>query len=236
MSELQAVKSFLDTRAYEEKKCGCLNLEKGRYPFVTLSREAGAGGRSLAEALLQQMEEMDNELLKGWKIFDRELCQKVVEEPGLNVCLQKVFRHEYHSQIEDMIEEIVMGFTAQDVVARKIFQCIRSLATVGKVILVGRAGSFLTRDLPLGVHVRLVAPREKRMEAIGKNFSLNAKKAAEFLKEQDKSRAALVKRFFNQKIENPQYYDMIINTARISRAEVAELIIHLALKRYSLEK
>ena len=40
---------------------------------------------------------------------------------------------------------------------------VRALAEVGRVIIVGRGGVFITRDLPGGIHVRLVAPREWRV-------------------------------------------------------------------------
>ena len=41
---------------------------------------------------------------------------------------------------------------------------IRSLATAGRTVIVGRGGVFLTKGLTAGVHVRLTAPMEYRVQ------------------------------------------------------------------------
>ncbi len=226
MGELGKVKSLLETLAYGEKSCKCLNgAVRGRGPFVTISRQAGAGGNSLAKEILRQLREREGPLLSGWQSFNQELCKKITEEPGLNVSLKSLLDSEYHSEIEDMLEEIVTGSSPQDAVNKKIFELMRTLAVFGKAILVGRGGVCLTRDLPLGVHVRLVAPLEVRVKRMGGLLGLNPKKACELVKTQDRARAKFVKRYFDRDIEDALLYDAVWNTGTTPIDQIAKAVV-----------
>ncbi|HXV28018.1 MAG TPA: cytidylate kinase-like family protein [bacterium] len=231
MSNIETVKSFADSMKYEEEKGAGLDLAKGRYPFVTISREAGAGGHTLAEALIEEMKKEKDPLFQGWQMFDQELCKKVCEEPGLKVTLNFLLSFEYRSQIEDMMAEMIVGNSPQDIIFKKIFQIIRNLAGYGKVILVGRGSSCLTRELPQGIHVRLVAPLPIRIKRIMKVKNFTEAKAKDFIHEQDKSRQRLVKTFFNCDIENPLLYDIVWNTARVPTEEIARLLLGMIKER-----
>ena len=139
MSEGERIKSFLESITYEEKRCSCLNWKKGQNPFVTISRQAGAGGNTLANAILEELGRRNEDpLFQSWQRFNEELCRRIAEEPGLSVSLETLMKYEYHSQIEDMLDELIVGNSPQDLVSKKMFHLIRTLATFGKVILVGR--------------------------------------------------------------------------------------------------
>ncbi len=231
MSELGKIKSFIEAVSYEGGQGPGRDWKNGRYPFVTISREAGAGGNSLGNAILDCLQEHHGPLFQGWQRFNQELCRKIAEEPGLNVSLEPLLKFEYRSQVEDMMEEIIAGTTPQDVVNKKIFQLMRSLAGFGKVILVGRGGVCLSRDLPLGVHVRLVAPLEARIKRMGDFLELTYKKAKELVLEQDKSRAKLVKTFFNRNIDDSLLYDVVWNTGTVPMDQIARSIVLMIEKK-----
>ena len=225
MSNISTIKSFVDSMEYEEKKGTGLDLTRGRYPFITISRQPGAGGHTLAEALVEEMKKEKDPLFQGWQMFDQELCKKVCEEPGLKVSLNFLLSFEYRSHIEDMMTEMIVGNSPQDVVFKKIFQIIRNLAGFGKVILVGRGSSCLTRELPLGIHVRLVAPLPIRIKRIMKAKNTTEAQAREFIQEQDKTRQRLVKTFFHADIHDPLLYDVIWNTEKVPVELIARLLV-----------
>ena len=231
MNEVEKLKSFIETLTYQEKRCGCLDLKKGQNPFVTISRQAGAGANTLANAILEQLAEREEPLFQNWQRFNQELCKKIAEEPGLKVPLESLLQFEYRSEIEDMMEEIIGGNTPQDVINKKIFQWMRTLAAFGKVILVGRGGVCLTRHLPLGIHVRLIAPLSVRIKRMAALLGLTEKKAKEFVLEQDKSRAQLMKNYFNKKIEDPLLYDAVWNTGAVPMDQIASAVVALIEKK-----
>lgn len=235
MTEFEKLKAFLETLAYQEKEDKESDSKKGSFPFVTISRQAGAGGNSLANAVIEALAERKESFAGGWQRFNQELCRKIAEEPGLKVSLEPLLKFEYHSEIEDMMEEMIVGTTPQDVVNKKIFQLMHTLAAFGKVILVGRGGVCLTRGMPRGIHVRLVAPLEARIKRMEDLLELPYKKAKEFVAEQDKSRARFMKAYFNRNIDDPLLYQVTWNTGVVSMDEIAHSVVHM-IEKTSLER
>ena len=234
VGELEKVRAFIESIHYEEKRGKGLDLKNGRFPFVTISRQAGAGGNSLANAVLEELGARKEDSFQGWQRFNQELCRKIAEEPGLKVPLDSLLKFECRSQVEDMMEEIIVGSTPQDAVNKKIFQLIRTLAAFGKVIIVGRGGVCLTRALPLGIHLRLVAPLEARIKRMADLLSLHEKKAKELVLEQDKSRARLMKYYCNKNIDDPLLYDAVWNTGTVPLDRIARSIVMLIEKKSCL--
>lgn len=227
MANVEKLKSFLETTSYETKRCSCLGQEKGMNPFVTISREAGAGGHSIAEAILSELDKRTGPLFQGWHVIDHEICELLSREPGLQVSYHKLITHEYHSQIQDMLDQLVVGDSPQDKVVKKIFMVFRSLASAGKVILVGRGGCALTRNLPLGVHLRLVAPLDDRIRATMTSLGSNEKKTRELIQEQDKGRKVLFRNFFNCDVSDPLLYDEVWNTSKVPAEVIARSVVDL---------
>ena len=227
MNEILKLKPFLEAMSYGEKRNAFLGLETGAGPFVTISRQTGAGGNSLAFVILEEMRKKTGEIFTGWQSFNRELYQKMTEEPGLKLCLEAYDRSECRSGIQDILEQIVIGVTPQDVVNKKVFEWTRALSVLGKVILVGRGGVCLTKDLPLAVHIRLVAPLELRIKRTAECFSMPQAKAAEFVSEQDKGRARLKKSYFDKDINNQLLYDVVWNTGAVPLEEIAKSVVLL---------
>lgn len=236
MSELEKIKSFLEAVRYEKKQGPGSEKISGNYPFVTISRQAGAGGNSLGEAILDELKKNQGPVFHGWQKFNQELCRKISEEPGLKVSLEPLLKFEYRSEIEGMMEEMIVGATPQDVVNKKIFHLMHTLASFGKVVLVGRGGVCLTRDLALGVHIRLVAPLEARIKRMGDLLGLTYKKSKELVSEQDKSRARLMKAYFNRDIDDPLLYHAVWNTGAVPMDQIARSIVFMIESRVPASK
>lgn len=236
ISEFDKMKSFIETVNYEEKKVNGINPVKGTYPFVTISRQAGAGGHTLAKFLLNDLSLKSGKIYKGWQFCDQEICKLVSETPGLKVCVQELIASEYHSNLQDMLEELIIGDSPQDKILKQMFQIIYKLASFGKVIIVGRGASFLTRKLPLGIHVRLVASMETRVQRMMGLLEIPKKKAAALIEEQDKARKKLIKKFFGEDIENPLLYDVVWNTDEVSMEDISEAILVLLQRKINTLK
>ncbi len=236
MSELMKLRPFLESVTYGDKKCSCLDKKNGQSPFITISRQAGAGGNSLAAAILEQLDQRKTELCQGWQKFNQELCHKIADEPGMSVALDRLVKLEYRSGIEDMVGEIMIGTKPQDSVNKKIFEWVRALAVHGKAILIGRGGVCYTRDLPLGIHIRLVAPLVLRVKRMSTLLELEEKKAKELVLEQDESRAKLMKNYFGKNIDDPLLYDAVWNTGTVAMEQIARSIVMMIEKKACLCK
>jgi len=201
-------------------------------PFVTISRQAGAGGHSLAEKLLELFaKESDRDLFGGWQLFDQRLCEMIVRDPRLKVSIDHLLTEEYRSRADEFIRNLVTADTHQDIVMNKIFETIRMLAIIGKVVIVGRAGSQVTKGLGSGVSVRLVAAEQDRVQRIMKLRGIDEKTARRSIERQDSGRQRLLRQHFGVDIDNPLLYDAIWNTSAVRPIAIAGTITTLIKER-----
>ncbi len=227
MTDVQKMQAFLESVRYADDQHQNGKNKAGKVPFITISRESGAGGHTLASAILNEMSHHSDPTLEGWHMCDQELCRRVSEEPGLKVTMKNLLVAEYKPLIEDFLEQLIVGVTPQDAVVKKMFEIVRKLALLGKVIVVGHGGACLTRDLPGGIHLRLVAALPSRIKRMSKLLQVSELRAGEIVHEQDKGRATLIRNFFNKDISNPLLYDMVWNTDCVSVEEIARSVLQL---------
>jgi len=202
------------------------------HPFVTISRQAGAGGHSLAAALLEAFARQDDgATFGGWHVFDRRICEMVVEDPKLTGSLESLVSEEYRSRTEDFIHQLLSPSVSQDYVAERVFRIVRTLAGVGKAVIVGRAGSQATLGLGQGVSLRLVAPEPVRLGRIMTIDHLGEREARNEMKKRDAHRARLVRRHFRVYIDDPLGYDATFNTGTLSFDEIAEAVVAMLRSR-----
>lgn len=225
-STLKEIKRFIDVAVLQTKYRIQPDIKKGIYPFVTISRQVGAGGRSLAKALLVELEKETGDIYRDWKIFDRDLCEKLVEEPSLRNSLRRLWSEEYHSEVESLILALLGSATAQPAAARELFKAIRTVATFGKVIIVGRGGACITASLSQGVHLRLIASEPVRVKRMNLS-SLRTSEATKAVRRQEKDRVRLLRSYFHEDIADPFLYDAIWNTDHIPMEVIASAVIPL---------
>jgi cytidylate kinase len=106
---------------------------------------------------------------------------------------------------------------------RQTTETILKLAELGNVIVIGRAGSVITSKSPNVLHVRLVAPLQRRIERL-KSVGFTESKAREFIKTSDHGRVRYLKKYFKTDINDPLLYDLVINTDRVPDDLAARLI------------
>ncbi|MFI5350477.1 MAG: AAA family ATPase [Elusimicrobiota bacterium] len=200
-------------------------------PFVTVSREAGAGGHALAESLLQRFSKESGELFAGWQIFDKSLCERVAADPDLHVSLQSLLNEEHHTGLDDLLRSLVAGVGPQNKIDHRMFRTVRGVCVLGKAIVVGRAAALITRDLPFGVHVRLVSERKARVDRVRRETGLDAIEVGQTLDRQDWQRAREADTYFNKDIADPHLYDCVWNADAVTFEAMAESLVGLIRRR-----
>jgi cytidylate kinase len=230
MSPANPIERFLHGHMYDTQAGGSASSQLR--PFVTISRQAGAGGHSLAKILIQKFEEQpDKELFGGWEMFDQKLVAMVADDPGLRVSVETLLGEQYHKAADDFFRQLLGSTTHQDIVMNRMFRLVRTLAEVGRAVIVGRAGSEVTRGLGPSVSVRLVASEDARLKRMMELHDQNEKKATAALDKHDSGRARLLKRHFHADIDDPLRYDAIWNTEIVAFEDIAESIVVLLRSR-----
>lgn len=195
------------------------------FPFVTLSRQAGAGavsiGERIAELLNQKQAGQEN---PPWTVFDKNLVQRVIEDHQLPATLKQYLPENVPPGITSAVEEMLGLHPSAWTLAEKTAATILRLARLGNVILVGRGANFITQSLRPAVHVRLVAPLGMRVAHAAEFHQLTVDEATRYVAQADQGRQRYVKRFLHARIDDPLSYTLTINTGRMSHPAVAQLI------------
>lgn len=225
MSPVNPIERFIHGHAYGPRESDGSKTAKIR-PFVTISRQSGAGGHSLANVLIEALhQEADKELFGDWEMFDQKLVAMVADDPDLRVSVEALLGEEYRRASDDFFRQLFTATTHQDIVMDRVFRLVRILAEVGKAVIVGRAGSQVTRGLGPSVSVRLVAPIENRIQRMMELHGVDERKAKDLIDKSDSGRARLLKRHFRVEIDDPLLYDAVWNTAEVSFEAIAASII-----------
>jgi len=84
------------------------------------------------------------------------------------------------------------------------------------VVIVGRGGQVLLKDVPGILHVRVISPFEARVKRMTETEGFEEKQAARFIRQGDQESFGFIHTFFHVNWDDPCLYDLIINTAKIS--------------------
>lgn len=176
---------------------------------VTISRQMGSDGfqaSQLAAGILGYQlvwRELIN--IAARRAGAPEMALAAVDELGLlNICPDPAACQAYRQAVAQVMHEF---------------------AAFGDVIIIGRAGQVILKDLPTAVHIRFTAPLGIRLERVVQRFNISFESARSRIEASDDYRRRYLKRFYQAKWDDPLLYDLTINTARLEPAGSASLIV-----------
>jgi cytidylate kinase len=131
-----------------------------------------------------------------------------------------------------MIMAFSGGFVSDLRVKKAIKDVVLSICKEGYVVLVGRGGVSIARDIKDALHVRLVAPFYWRVDNVMKKKAMGLETAEKYVIETDEKRHDLIQTFLDKKAKNIEsLFDVTINRFSFSITETAELIVSMYEKK-----
>jgi hypothetical protein len=215
--------SFINCQLRSAGK-GRLAREGVQRRAVTISRQSGAGGHSVAEKLAAYLDKHGPNASCRWTIFDRNLVQRVLEDHHLPKRLAQFMPEDRISEMADTMDELFGLHPPSWTLVRNTADTILHLAQLGNVILIGRGANIITRKLDYVFHVRLVGSFERRVANIQRLEGLSLKAARGFVRREDRGRQRYVKKYFLKDINDPLLYHLAINTDLVPEWEAALMI------------
>ena len=191
---------------------------------VTISRQSGCGAHVVAEKLAQYLQSHSSKDAPPWTVFDHNLMEKVLADHHLPEKIARLMPEDRASNLDDIMYELFDVRPDSQTLVGQTAETILRLAELGNVILLGRGGNVITAKLPGVVHVRLIAPLEKRVEHMQQYEELTRKAALERIQREDLGRSRYLKKYFARDIEDPLLYHLVINTDLVSLDSAARLI------------
>lgn len=125
------------------------------------------------------------------------------------------------------LEEVLRSFVEPQFVkndyVRRLGETVLSLARQGSAVFIGRGVDLiLPRDM--GLRIRIVAPRERRIRTMAERQGISPADARRALERLEHERAQFIERHFRAAERDPERYDLMINLDRISQAQAVDLI------------
>ena len=168
-------------------------------------------------------------------LFDQALVAKIIEDAKLPDTVEPYLAERVKFPITSAMEEMMELHPSEWTLFQHSANTIRNLCRMGSVIVVGRAGNFVTMDLPNVFHVRLIGSNDKRIARVSTEREISLSDATQLVKETDKGRAKYVKRYTGSSSDSPESYHMVLNMDDFSD-ETAVRILGDSLLEWANEK
>lgn len=218
---LQRMENFLRRCRVEDSAEKC---DRPR-ASLTISRQCGVGLSRFGRRLLEYLDSVDSLSGSGWALIDQSFIGRIIEEgrfPGTPV---QFIPDRSKFPVSPALEETLSHPPDQWTLFNHSANTIRTLCSHGSSIIIGRAGNFVTADLPNTFHVRLIGGKARRISATADRYQIGESEATELVEESDKARARFVKRHTDSDIDDASSYHLVINTDNLSDELVVRIIV-----------
>ena len=188
-------------------------------PIITIGREYGAGGHTVAKALSQQL---------GIPAYDKEIIKITAEESGLTESILQ--RTEESDGLGNLISWFLPsgGLSSYDRAILAQAQVIRNLAAQGPCIIVGRGADYILRDLPQVINVFLYADPADKLQYAMDTYGDTREHAARRVRHSDAARESYYHYLTKKKWGDLKNYHLTLNTSPVGKLACAELILQYA--------
>jgi cytidylate kinase len=196
-------------------------------PVITISRLTGCDARETASIVIEKLNTRFG--TTKWKWVDKDIIYSIARE--LNIDTQRIENY-YEgiklSNLSEMIMAFSGGFVSDLRVKKAIKDVVLSICKEGYVVLVGRGGVSIARDIKDALHVRLTAPFYWRVENVMRKKEMGLETAEKFVIETDEKRNDLIQTFLDKKVKNTDtLFDVTLNRQSFSISETADLIVEM---------
>lgn len=199
-------------------------------PVVTISREYGCPSKILAGILVKKLGEMDEGPPTNpyrWKWIGRELLEESARDLKVDPRhINHIFDYQERSIVDDILAATRKdgSYKSDHAIKKSVGKVIHSLGLTGHVVIVGRAGVVLTRDIKKSLHIRLMAPLEWRVNRIMQVENISKEKALDLITSKDANRKRFLEYYLGQKFQI-QIFDTVYNCAHFNLDEIADSIV-----------
>ena len=212
------------------------SLEKQSYegPVITIARESACPAQKIATLLATRLDAIKGSKAKDipWRWINKEILSESARELDLDPSdIEYVFKFEKKNFFDDILSSQSRKYYKSDRQIRKaISKVVRNIASEGNVIIIGRGGVAITREIERSLHVMLEAPLEWRTIRNAQKYCMTHKEATKFSIDVDKKRREF-RDYFHGKGTDYTRFDVRYNCMTLSVEEIADSIIGLMKNR-----
>lgn len=218
------------SRYLTERYLETLSKQAFEGPVITISREVGCPGKIIASKLASRLTELKSPRAKkiDWRWISKEILAESAKELGVNPAeIGHVFRYEKRNFMDEILSSHSKKYYKSDRKIRNtISRVIHNIAIEGNVIIVGRGGVSITRDIEKSFHIHLEAPLNWRALRISEMYCLSMDEAKKYALDIDRSRAQF-RDYFHGRGSDYSFFDVTFNCMTLSAEDIVESIIKI---------
>lgn len=178
--------------------------------ILTVSGEYGSRGREIGRTVARSL---------GYTFVNKEKILDDVRGAGEK---WEQWAREYDGRCPTTWERYDWSFQG---FAALIQSAILKHAAKDRVVLMGRGANFLLAGIAHVLRVRVTAPLEARVAELAKRESLTEKAAHWLIEKTDHERACFIYSLYRVQWDDPQKYDLNLDTAETPVEEIVKILI-----------
>jgi cytidylate kinase len=195
-------------------------------PVITISRQFGAGGKTLTDQLAARL---------GYGVANEEIIDKLAQSSKLSTDSIRSFEGEEDGEFQvtpstGFIRRIFdpsKNFMDEQQYVKLLNRLIPQIADKGNIIILGRGAQFILQDRKDVVHILLLAAEVDRVKFMQAHYDLTPDEARQAVIKQGKRRLKLMKLFNSTDYDQPVHYDLVLNMSKLNIDRAVDLICTL---------
>lgn len=191
--------------------------------IITVSREFGSGGRSIAKEVAKKL---------GYEYFDVEMIERIAQTSGLDPEVME--NAEEFSARKSLFWYAFIGrgtkeTSMENYLWNKQRDMILELAEKGNCVIVGRCADYVLRDSENALHVFVHADMDYRAKRIVRLYGETNETPEKRLTDKDKMRKANYEYYTDREWGLAQNYDLTLNSGKLGQERCVDIICGLAM-------
>ena len=195
-------------------------------PVITISRQFGAGGKTLTDQLAARL---------GYEVANEEIIDKLAQSTKLSTDSIRSFEVEEDGKFQvtppagfiSRIFDTSKNLMDEQQYVKLLNRLIPQIADRGNIIILGREPEFILQDRKDVVHILLLADEADRVKFMQAHYGLTHDEARQAVIKQGKRRLKVMKLFNSADYDQPVHYDLVLNMSKLSLDRAVDLICAL---------
>jgi cytidylate kinase len=177
--------------------------------FITVSEMVGTNGQKIAQEVAKTL---------NYVYYGEAGLLKAAGEMGFLSDVQ---------QMDEKAPHLFEKFFSEKpkIHLDRLQSVIFEVAKKGDAIFFGRGSQLLLRSFDCALHVLVTGSKEKRIQRVMEDHQVGREVAERIIERSDNDKRGFLRFAFDEDWLNPQLYDLVINSDKLSVASAAKMII-----------
>ena len=194
---------------------------------ITISRQYGAGGKTLGEMVAAEL---------GYEFADSEIVAKVAEMANVSTHWVETVENEAGGKLSRFVSRMVSrplvdkilkgerGYIDETIYLDYLVLIVAQIADEGDVVILGRGSQYILDDHPEAFHILMIDAFENRVRFMQKNYDLSDSRATRLIRGEDKRRKTLYQKLGKTDYDDPFLYHLVLNMSKLTIEEAKQIV------------